>query len=227
MVLKKLINGERMTVEECYEKHERFMWYKIKKFFPISKSLGMDKDDCFSVACIAFMKAYKKFDDSLGYKFSTYLGRVIEGNLANYLRDQSRTIKFSRKTLVLAMKIKGLGISHMDIRVIAEHLNVTIEDVQLAFLSMSRIKSLQEPVVKDKGEPILLQEQIGKEADISPMYVNEFMSQLKNRERKIVQLKLADKTQIEISKTTNLSQPQVSRLMKEVAHKYHCFVEVV
>ena len=57
---------------------------------------GTDYEDLVQIGCMGLIKAADKFDDSLGFKFSTYAVPVIMGEIKRHLRDNSY-IKISRK----------------------------------------------------------------------------------------------------------------------------------
>lgn len=59
--------------------------YVIKKYFSYLDSI--DYEEKFQVGCIGLVKAAKRYDESLGYKFSTYATPMIIGEIKRYLRD--------------------------------------------------------------------------------------------------------------------------------------------
>jgi len=57
------------------------------------KRLGYwDVDELISVACLALMRSAKTFSESVGVKFSTYCGRLIEWEVRSEVRRQRRRI---------------------------------------------------------------------------------------------------------------------------------------
>lgn len=48
---------------------------------------NFDFEEKFQVGCIGLVKAAKRYDESLGYKFSTYAISMIAGEIKRYLRD--------------------------------------------------------------------------------------------------------------------------------------------
>ena len=54
-------------------------------------------EDLFQVGSIGLLKAIKKFDPSMGFKFKTYAVPVIVGEIKNYLRDHGWAVKVPRK----------------------------------------------------------------------------------------------------------------------------------
>ena len=59
------------------------------------KGKGVEYDDLFQTGCIGLIKAVDNFDETLGYKFSTYAVPVIMGEIKRIFRDGG-TVKVSR-----------------------------------------------------------------------------------------------------------------------------------
>ena len=57
---------------------------------------GVDFDDIYQIGCVGLLKAAEKYNETLGYKFSTYAFNVISGEIKMFLRNNSM-IKISRK----------------------------------------------------------------------------------------------------------------------------------
>ena len=68
------------------------MIYKITHYFEKYAS----KEDLFQVGCIGLIKAYKKYDESYGAKFTTYAYPYILGEIRKYVRED-KGLKISRK----------------------------------------------------------------------------------------------------------------------------------
>jgi RNA polymerase sigma factor (sigma-70 family) len=47
-------------------------------------------DDVFQTGCVGLIKAVDKFDSSLGFKFSTYAHRLIEGEIINNVNKKEK-----------------------------------------------------------------------------------------------------------------------------------------
>ena len=65
---------------------------------------GVEYDDLVQIGSIGLIKAVKNFDESTGYKFSTYAVPMIIGEIKRYLRDDGM-IKISRAIKENAGKI--------------------------------------------------------------------------------------------------------------------------
>ena len=61
----------------------------------LSSVYGEELDDLMQIGYIGLIKAVKGFDETRGYKFSTYAVPLIAGEIKMYMRDHNR-IKVSR-----------------------------------------------------------------------------------------------------------------------------------
>ena len=86
--MKKIIgkNGEirEMRLEEAFKENQGLIWnLAYKKAHNDPQVLY----DLFQEGCIGFIKAYRRYDASKGYNFSTYAVPTILGEITRCLRD--------------------------------------------------------------------------------------------------------------------------------------------
>lgn len=62
-----------------------FVHHILKKYYPPT---GYEYEDLYQVGCIGLVQAAKKFDPSLGYKFTTFAGIWIENEIRKAIRMQ-------------------------------------------------------------------------------------------------------------------------------------------
>ena len=67
------------------------------------KGRGIEYDDLYQSGCLALIKAIDGFDESKGFKFSTYAVPVILGEMKRLFRDGG-TIKVGRSLKELSLK---------------------------------------------------------------------------------------------------------------------------
>lgn len=218
MILKKLIYGEMLSEEECYRKHEKLVFVGLKTLLPIARKLNVDPEDLISEGRIGLIRAYRYFDETLGYQFTTYAIKTIKGAGLRYIRDKSKSIHYSRSILELAYNIRKNDLVNVPRREIAKQFNVPLKLVDAAFISMQGVHSLEKKVTDE--DSATLHELIGKEADYSEVYVRHFITGLNERQRKVIELRLNGKSQSEIGKVIGVSQIQVSRILKQIGQKY-------
>jgi RNA polymerase sporulation-specific sigma factor len=212
-------NVARDTLVNC---NIRLVWSVVQRFM----NRGYDAEDLFQIGCIGLLKSVDKFDLSYDVKFSTYAVPMIIGEIQRFLRDDG-TIKVSRSLKELANKVrktkdelsKSLG-RLPTVKEVADHLQITPEDVVFAQEANKPPSSIHEAVFENDGDPITLMDQIADESQdkwFDKLALNEAIRTLSERERLIVYLRYyRDQTQSEVAGRLGISQVQVSRLEKKI-----------
>lgn len=68
-----------------------YQFYKVRRKFDVTKIVkkyGMDHEDVFQVASLAYIRAEEKFDNSSGVKLHTFIGHCIKNDLAKINQHQ-------------------------------------------------------------------------------------------------------------------------------------------
>jgi len=208
-----------MSEDECYRQHKNLIYAALKTIMPSANKTGVDTEDLVSEGGIGLIKAYRNYDDSLGYRFSVYATRTIRGAALHFLRG-SRIIKPPRTIYEIASKINVGELNDHPVEVIAAKLNEPKKEIELALQSMTNLNSLQMIISDDDNEKMTLLDRIGVEDDQSVIYVNDFLSSLEPLEKNVIDMRLRDLTQSEIGKRVGFSQMQASRIIKQIGKKY-------
>ena len=179
---------------------------------------GIEYDDLYSAGCIGLVKAAKKFDESLGYKFSTYAVPVILGEIKCLFRENN-PIKLSRSLKELSLKVKAetekaikqTG-NEPTVSVLAKTLGVTSEEVAEAITASTAVKSL------DADESISNKASVNQEESmITKISLMQAIDKMENTDKKIIELRyFKDKTQTQTAAALGLTQVQVSRKEKTI-----------
>ena len=97
---------------------------------------GVEYDDLKQVAALALVRGIDRFDPSMGMQFSTFITPTVTGEIKNYFRDKSRTVKLPRKLSELCGQIRKFSAEYQtehgvkpSFAVIAEALQVSEESV--------------------------------------------------------------------------------------------------
>lgn len=67
---------------------------------------GVDYDDLYQVACLALVKGVERFEPDMGMQFTTFITPTITGEIKNYFRDKSRSVKLPRKLSKLNAEVR-------------------------------------------------------------------------------------------------------------------------
>lgn len=180
---------------------------------------GVDYEDLYSAGCIGLIKAADRFDESLGFAFSTYAVPSILGEIRRIFRDGG-TVKISRS---LKEKARVLSIAREEfqkengveptISELAEKMNMTIEETAQLFCISQPVISLTREDDEEK------QIEIPGEDEYSPiddrLAVNKIVSELSDKDKALIKLRFYDGlTQSKAAQILGISQVQVSRREK-------------
>jgi RNA polymerase sporulation-specific sigma factor len=224
--LRKLIlssqSGDQEARDLIVKSNLRLVWSVVQRFL----NRGYEPDDLYQIGCIGLLKSVDKFDLSFDVKFSTYAVPMIIGEIQRFIRDDG-SVKVSRSLKEMANKIRRAKeeLSKTYGRVptvneIAEHLEITPEDVVLAQEASRNPSSIHETVYENDGDPITLLDQIADKDEakwFDKIALKEAITELDERERLIVYLRYyKDQTQSEVASRLGISQVQVSRLEKKI-----------
>ena len=193
-------NDKSYTKEEAWLATEKIV-YDI-----INKHIGLEVnnsefmfDELLSISYVAFIKAFNKYDINKGIKFSTFLYRIVTNEiLQSYKYSEEGVIKYGQR---------GIEIS------------------------------FNTPVKKDKdGKEITILETLSEENNsYDDLYGNPedyyiksndkkklfeiINNELNDKEKKVIELRLQEKTQYEIADILGLSQSYISRYLKSIMKK--------
>lgn len=185
-------------------------------------------DDYFQEGCIGLILAAIRFDESKGFKFSTYAVSMICGSIQRYRRDKGNIIRIPRTKYEMIIDIAKFTSQGFTIKEIEELTGFTSEDIQRTLYTHC-VDSLDKTVRIDSNSDIKLYEII---PDKSNDY-EELLSQesiwvgISNVTSKLIIEKHRDiweewiwsmmygerLSQMYLAKKYNISQPQIHRLL--------------
>lgn len=193
------------------------------------RNRGIEYDDLYSAGCLGLVKAADGFDETLGYRFSTYAVPAILGEIKRLFRDGgavkvSRSLKEkSREAVRLRDELSvSLGreptVSELSERIginefeTVELLNIAVPPVSLTATDEEGERQIDIPV--DFGE-----EQIH-----NSIALREIIGKMPESDRRLIELRYyKGLTQTVTAEKLGLSQVQVSRrerlLLQEMRRK--------
>lgn len=202
------------------------MIYKLANNFSYDS-----KEDLYQVGIIGLINAYKRFDNNLGIKFSTYAYSFILGEMKKYIRENNG-INISRDIIYLSKRLDRLieilankNNKYPTTSELADILEVSEWKVIEALGIRNCIRSLDEYV--NDNEKISYIDTIKVKDDIDYIEFNDMLNTLSDTERKIINEKyFYDKSQLEIANNLGYSQAKVSREEKKILKKLKNYYKV-
>lgn len=207
-----------MTRDELIEQNLGLVHSCAKKFI----GRGIEYDDLYSTGCVGLIKAIDNFDESLGYKLSTYAVPVILGEIKRLFRDGgmikvSRSLKeLSMKALKIAEEYKKEHSTDIPISLLAEKLEVDVYKASEALTLSTPVMSLTAHT--EDGEKVLdIPTTSIEDSLIEKMSLRDILDTLDNNDRTLIILRyFKHKTQVDTAKALNMTQVQVSRKEKKI-----------
>lgn len=180
---------------------------------------GVDYDDLYSAGCIGLIKAVDRFDESLGFAFSTYAVPSILGEIRRIFRDGgavkiSRSLKEKARILTIEKEKlqKELGVEPT-ISEIAERMGISIEEAaQLICVAQPVISLTSE---NDDKKQIDIPAKDEYTSIDNRLAITKIIEGLSQQDKAIIKLRFYDElTQAKTAQALGISQVQVSRREK-------------
>lgn len=209
-----------MTSAELVENNLGLVRASMKRF--IGK--GIEPEELYAAGCLGLVKASAHFDESLGFRFSTYAVPVILGEMRRLFRDGG-TVKVSRSLKELSMRARAAADEFQkkhgqDISMakLAETLGVDVYQANEALCASMSVLSLS---AENDGEGCVdVPVDSGEEEITERLSLEEALSSLEEDERRLIHLRyFLGKTQTDAAAALGISQVQVSRKEKKILMK--------
>lgn len=198
--MKKLINGEYLTIDEAWNEHKGLCWKYVRCNAERARRMNYDKSDLIQTAAMAFTQAYNGFDENAGVKFSTYAIPVIFGVMDNEFSRKNAGLNYSEPVKKLAYRyLKGKDKQERENSQLDDIMNSLQIDYSRAydvfqFIHNELLYSMEFPLQTEKnpgpGEERMMNywDVIGKEADYSSIFIEEIKSICTDRENELINL---------------------------------------
>ena len=207
-----------MTRDELIKQNLGLVHSCCKRF----SGRGIEYDDLYSTGCVGLIKAIDNFDETLGYKLSTYAAPVILGEIKRLFRDGGM-IKVSRSLKELSLKAQKIALEYkqkhncdIPISELSNELGVDVFKASEALNLSTPVLSLT--VSSEDGEKELDIPTVSIEENlIEKITLQSVLSSLEETDRKLIHLRyFKHKTQVQTAKELGLTQVQVSRKEKKI-----------
>jgi RNA polymerase sigma factor (sigma-70 family) len=219
--------------EQYYEENTLLIHHALKPFAPRFKGLGVEYEDAFQIASIAFSKSYRGFDPS-GFtsgkgKFSTYAVPYMQGAIRNLLTRELTSVKYSRGITDNYHKAYFQELLEETPIVISDKLGISVS-LAVGVLEYHRNRTLAyldkpvNTVPGGDGEQVMVLDTIEDNRDGSADYLEDFMSGLPPRHQDTLRLRLEGLSQAEIGQALNVSQAEISRKLKKIGQAFKAYM---
>lgn len=185
---------------------------------------GVDYEDLFQTGCVGLIKAVDNFDESKGFKFSTYAVPVIMGEIRRVFRDGG-AIKVSRalkeksvKAQMLRERFAKRELREPTVSELSDMLGCGVDETAEILNVINPMLSLNS--FGEDGSESLDVPFDNREEIFDRISVMQVMEKLSDEERFIINSRYFNgKTQRETAQKLGVSQVQVSRKEKDILKK--------
>ncbi len=184
---------------------------------------GAEYDDLYSCGCVGLVKAADNFDESLGYRFSTYAVPVILGEIKRYFRD-SGSLKMSRSLKEQSLKAQrfctkyeqDFGVSPT-VSQVAEALGIPLSEASQVMCASALPLSLSYYESEEEGRELQIAVDSEEESLTEKMTLYDVLETLSTQDRELINLRyFKSKTQSDTAQALGMTQVQVSRREKKI-----------
>lgn len=183
------------------------------------------RDDLFQVGMVGALKAYQKYNEEAGVKYSTFAYKYILGEVLKFLRE-NRLIKLNRDVISDYKKInyakeyiyKTYG--KVSDEKLSKILNISIERINEVNIYNNKVESLNKTIIPSEDlilEDVIPEKSMNIEDSIS---LKDAINSLdKDEQRLIYDRYFNELTQTDIAKENNITQVKVYRLERKILNK--------
>jgi RNA polymerase sigma-B factor len=217
----------------------------VEGYLPLAKAVarrfegrGIETEDLQQVASMALLKAVERFDIERGFRFVTYAVPTIAGDVRNYIRDKTGSMRMPRdmrtKLYHMQQTREKFELEHLrepSAKELAEAMQMTPDEL-LMLLDMRKqtdVVSLDAPISEEHAAEIgamLGTEDKGFEQVEQTQWMNWIYSKVDDKERKLLTLRYTHRLgQREVAKQLGVSQMQVSRMERRVLQRLRAIEE--
>lgn len=224
--------GDEQAREQLVLAHLNLARFLASKF----KNRGESLDDLVQVATIGLIKAIDRFDISRGLEFTTFATPTIMGEIKRHFRDKGWSVRVPRRLQELSAKVTQVSDKLTEklqrspsVDEIAQALGVSVDEVLEAMESAHAYTSvsLDVPQGDDDGTQsstvidkyALVDEDL--ESSDDRIVLEQAIKDFSEREQQIIRMRFLEGfTQVEIAQKLQISQVQVSRLLRKTLQKF-------
>lgn len=177
-------NGDKDAEEKLFLENDKLCYYIAKKF----NNTQLDLDDLASMARIGLLKAYKAFDSSKNFKFTTFSIRLMYNEILMFLRSNKKHKSNISLETPIAIDKDGNDLTLIEVTPMEES-EFKFEDYEMlkeALLIFQKTeKEIHFEILKQCTMLGRTQRDVSIELGLSQSYVSRIEGRAKNKLRKI------------------------------------------
>ncbi len=222
-------NGDEEAREQLIVSHLNLVRFLASKF----NNRGEPLEDLIQVGTIGLIKAIDRFEVERGLEFTTYATPTILGEIKRHFRDKGWSVHVPRRLQELSAKITQATdaltqqLQHTPtVDEMAEYLGVSVDEVLEAMESGEAYSSIPlEAGGSDDEDSFSVIDRYGTidtdlELSDDRIMLDGVLKELTPKEQEVVRLRFVDGlTQAEIAERLDISQVQVSRLLRRTLRR--------
>jgi len=225
-------HGDERARDQLVLNHLNLARFLASKF----KNRGESLDDLVQVATLGLIKAIDRFDISRGLEFTTFATPTILGEIKRHFRDRGWSVRVPRRLQELSAKVNTTTDKLTEklqrspsVEEIARELGVSVDEVLEAMESAHAYSAVSLDMPQDSDDdsaqaPSVLDKYISVDEDLEGtddrIVLEEAIAEFSEREQTIIKMRfLEGYTQVEIAKKLDISQVQVSRILRKTLMK--------
>lgn len=198
---------------------------KIANKVAKTTAFGLDEEDIYSMALEGALILWRRYDASKGASFTTLLNGCLAREIKKMVSKERYDVHYSAGVKETAARVTGvedyedLPVDRLAQLVKASH---DMTKNALEYLSMTRHDEYFDDIEYDR----LLNGANKSLGDQSVVYVNDFLTRLSPREQKLVRMKVADMSRVEIARSIGCHANVVNQIMRErIRPKLRAYLE--
>ena len=189
----------------------------------LSYACNEELDDLIQMGYIGLLKAARRFDPSLGFKFSTYAVPLIAGEIRSQLRDKG-AIKVSRSLKADAALVRRAESTYYAKNGVSPRLSELSEITGLSQERVTEALTASDAMRNTENFEDVNLYSDSEDMNITRIDLKKSIESLPPRERQVIILRYyRDMTQQQVADIMGLSQVQIHRIekntLKELAEK--------
>ena len=220
-------DGDEEARDQLIVSHLNLVRFLASKF----KNRGEPLDDLVQVGTIGLIKAIDRFDPARGLEFTTFATPTIMGEIKRHFRDKGWSVRVPRRLQELSAKVNQTTDDLTrelqrppSVAEVAERLGASVDEVLEAMESSTAYSAV--PLVgtgndADDDAPSVLDHYASEDGELAAlddrMVIEDAIKSFTPREQEVVRMRFEQGlTQVEIAERLEISQVQVSRLLRKV-----------